>query len=203
MGRILDVHLLQRLEQVLAQQGDNLVRLLPDGLREDDVRAALAKIGLEPSREIVLWWGRHDGWRDESSFEVLPGLQSLSLYDAVEAYRVLRGNAVRTAQDAQAPELLRDPDAIFHRAWLPIFTTGGMPTIVIDGHSALRQVDPSEVGQSDHAEVFAASLGEFIESAVGVLERGTYRYDRRLLTWTPMTWTDHWVGMRFGDGGDP
>jgi hypothetical protein len=39
-----------------------------------------------------------------------------------------------------------------------------------DGSCALREIDPTEVGQAEYGEAFAPSLGEFIERAVTVLE---------------------------------
>jgi hypothetical protein len=111
---------------------------------------------------------------------------------------------VLTAADPHSPDEVRGrADIIWHSEWLPIFTTGSMPTVAIDcretidGASALRQVDPTEVGRSDHAEVFAVSLGDFIAAAVRVLESGTYRYDANLRTWAPLTYLDRWVGERF------
>jgi hypothetical protein len=112
MAEILDSKLLERLEAVLARQEGDVPGLLPAGLSENEVRAGLSAVGLDAPQEALVWWSRHDGWRDESSFEVLPGLQSVSLTDAVDVYRLSRAAAEWYAFDPEMPVSVQRPEPI-------------------------------------------------------------------------------------------
>jgi hypothetical protein len=206
MTRIVDDALLARMEAIIAAQGPALAAIrMPDGLSERTIRTALAPLGIDPTRELLAWWGRHDGWYDPDerfyAWEVLPGLQSYSLADALYVYDRSRKLALDNAAERVTPALA-DPDASYHSSWLPIFATGGMVKIVVEcregsgGGTPVRWYDPSETGQPDHGLVYSESLGTVIDEALSLVEDGTFRFDEDEGTWDPNEWILHVLPSR-------
>lgn len=193
---MLDAELLAELEAVLAQQSGELLAKMPSGVARADIVAAFDRAGLAASDEAVQWWG----WRDGSSLQILPGLEHMSLAEALEGRRVLRELAARDLAIG-SPEI--PVNRWWSTGWVLIFGTGGLSKLALDCEGApeepspLRQVDWDGIGEDSYALAFAGSLGEYVERAVRCLRDGRYRYDGAHDTWLPLDWARKSAAQRF------
>jgi len=80
---------LERIESWLEQRSKPTAQTFHRGRRRSAVSARLQQLGLDPPRELFALYGWHDGQRDTTDAELIPGYQFLSLDAAADEYNVM------------------------------------------------------------------------------------------------------------------
>lgn len=171
--------LLLELEEEMARSGAPLTA--SQGLSEDEVRAGLSSIQLQPPPELLVWFGWHNGSTAQAtrgSTPHLPNFSIASLSDAIERYRA-------TVQDFTPPEGL-DPDFFDSGAgagWLRLGRSNIGLAVECNTLSAPRIHFATEDFNEAPANYRAVSLCTFVGWRIYGLRSGAYRWNAHSQNW--------------------
>lgn len=176
-------HALTRLENLLARFGAAMVPVLRPGIDEAQIGSALDGVGLQPTAEVVAWFGWHDGAGERGMpsevIELVPGGEFYDLGHLCVEYVTTRRIA---AQVAAMPGSTFDADQRWPRHWFPLLRLFGKGFLAVELGSSDRTTSPVHVvwhdsNPEDRARVAWPSIRTFIETVIGRFETGTYTVD--------------------------
>ena len=164
--------LLRRFESAVRDTGAGVAGLLAPGIPEQQVRAELRAVDMEPARELITWFGWHNGLTDPHPASWGDGLLvtwcPLSLEESLEEWR---------RQDL-GPEPWE-----WCPTWLPIGLSGSAPRLAVDctppqGECAkVRAADPWS-GLFDEQQIpSVVGLATVVTWWLDSLEQGHVTYD--------------------------
>lgn len=174
---------LSRLEAILGRSGAAIVSVLHAGIRPAEVSRLLGGVGLEPSAEIVTWFGWHDGagrlGMPRELIEIVPGGEFHGLDHLCGQYLQARSIAEEVTS---MPGSILTADDLWNPSWLPLLRLSGKGFIVADLSDADRAASPVHVVWLDdeparRARVAWPSVGAFAVYVSERYEAGTYAVD--------------------------
>ena len=121
------------------------------GVSAETVRHALAAEGVRAPRDLIAWWGWHDGvtLADAPSIDSGPGVYLRSENTLVEDWHVLSlADAVRTHRWFRADYVLGGMPELLPAGWFPILVTGAKPILWID--CAVDDDEPAPLYVDEH-----------------------------------------------------
>lgn len=154
-----------------------LERLLP-GLTDDEIDAVVGPLGLDLPAEARTWWGWHNGAAKPKTYAkerfVSPGLEFLSLSEAVDVYR----------EDRSIFEDFDDgPDYWWPPSQLVLFSRD-QGTVTFDCDATNRTRSPlyfsdhfARSPEKDFSVPVARSFGEMVTWWIEAWDEGLYAYD--------------------------
>lgn len=152
---------LERIESWLERRMKPTARTFHRGRRRSAVAARLGQLGLDPPRELYALYGWHDGQRDTTDADLLPGYRFLSLEAAGDAVT----DMAQGAADGTVPES-------WSQSWFPILEGGaGYVVVVCAGDDAGTVLEWSSVtGRAIRHPSLAALMQEIADG----YEAGAY-----------------------------
>jgi hypothetical protein len=185
---LLDADLLAVLESRWRdQRWPGLERRRP-GLRDDEIDAGTAPLGLRLPLEARRWWGWHDGiaiapgdLRKQHEFGG-PGFVYLTLAAAVELYAEMR----RIANEVAGPGEPLSQDELWDPSWFPVTKAynGGIVACDCSAPSAARTpIRAVHWKNGVVGEIRARSFGEMVSWWIDALDRGAWCYDLETGNW--------------------
>jgi cell wall assembly regulator SMI1 len=200
MSHVLTSESVTEFDRALAQRVPAVRACLQPGATDAHVQAELLAIGLESPQELLLWWSYFDGPVEPCNirpFEMLPGLEFLSISTAARAYRRLREIGAETA--GAGPSDAMHPEDIWNPRWIPIFGILSGGEIIVDCSDGATEPCPLRVSYPDDpdAQLLASNLGTFIADATAWLNAGTHHFDADRGRWPLESWTSTDLTERF------
>lgn len=179
---------LDRLEAVLVRADAAVVPLMRPGLPEGRVRSLLGELGLEPTPEILEWFGWHDGARRDGeraiATEIVPGGEFYDLESMCEGCREAREVTRQLVQGSDDPESAAFYGQLWRSTWLPLLHLFGKGDIVVELPGGGAAVSPVHVVWLDtepemSARVAWPSIQAFVDDVVARFESGEYCVDEQ------------------------
>jgi hypothetical protein len=173
--------LLDQLEGRLRRWGAPVLDAFRPGASAEQVREVLGGEGLGSPRDLVAWWGWHDGAEGPVApdgpgvFErpetvLVDSWHVLSLADAVRIRRWIRDDYARVGA----------PDVVPF-SWIPVLNFAGAPFLAADsgsaGDSAVYVVDGAAALPERDPQPHFGSLAELVAVLIQVFDEGVVRPD--------------------------
>jgi cell wall assembly regulator SMI1 len=177
---MLTADLLAELDGRLHDVGAPISRFWRPGLKDAQMDARTAEIGLSLPTEARIWWGWHDGIDVEaarSQASLGPSWDALSLEAAAQDAVAKRDMAARAAEGGL------DPRDDWSDSWIALCGDVSYPRIACDcglplgTPSTIHYFDPEFNDYPRHPK--AASIGELVHIWLEALADGTWHIDPR------------------------
>lgn len=176
---------LEELQAALTRLGSPIDGYLRPGVPGEEVHAGLRVLGLQPTEELIDWFGWHDGYDVEafnaarptrSALEFFPTLEPISLETAIEVCQRQRGIVATLAEDYPVARRDEFRSGYWSDTWFPVLTG---PVIHAAECSVDRVVPASPVwrfvptpGRLTTARV-SGSVSELVERMLLEIEAGS------------------------------
>lgn len=177
---------LDRLEAVLVRADAAVVPLMRPGLPEGRVRSLLGELGLEPTPEILEWFGWHDGAGENGMpsvlMELAPGGEFYELEYLCTECREVR-EAASYVVDTGPPTNVT-AEAFWRNGWFPLLRLFGKGYVAVDLTGAPSDGCPVHVVWHDsdldaRARVAWPSIQAFVDDVIARFESGEYWVDEQ------------------------
>lgn len=161
---------LVQLEDRLREQRVPIVDVLAPGIEEDQVRAALAPLGMEPPGELITWFAWHNGITEvepQSFGQTLLNRHVLSVAQAVAEWHWLQ----------PGPEPWQ-----WNPTWLPFGSSTGMWRYAVDctppqaETATVRLASPDEGYFDESRRASVVGLASVVSWWIEALDRGWMRW---------------------------
>lgn len=179
---------LVRLEQAWQGAGAPIGRLLAPGVDAAQVRDALAPLGLQPSGELLTWYGWRNGvrpgtpWRyaaTHATFTLLSLGQSVERYQFHQA--IMRDVVDGERRDPAEAERLREE--LLPSAWFPLCSADG-DSLLADLSAPALDVTPVYWRPRDGDKIVAAgSICDLVGAWLQLLDVGFAEWSPELDYW--------------------
>lgn len=167
---------LEELEAIWRRYDATLVASLAKGVSEDAAQASAARVGLEFPRELVVWWGWHNGSAIPSELVGVGAtpFDFMSLDQAVALCERHRRAAANFALEMDmSPE-----DAGWGPSWFPICQSESGALIAAEcGEEELAAIRCVGTADEDPAHVDAKSLTEVVGWWIEAHRAGIYYWE--------------------------
>lgn len=172
------VLLFSALEAHWVRHHPEMLKHLRPPLPRGDVERALVELGLQPSGEMVDWWGWHDGLIESPSQHMrITGsrLEFLPLSTAINVYEMQRQAGLEAWEDGE-------PGEFWPRSYFPWVVDGGGGSFALDLTDPARG-NPVRRRYKDHWDnehVEANSMAAVVAAWLEFFDAGAWGYDDRI-----------------------
>jgi YD repeat-containing protein len=153
---------LERIGSWLEQRTKPTAQTFHRGRRRSAVKARLQQLGLDPPGELFALYAWHDGQRDSTDAELIPGYRFLSLESAADEHNAM---AQRVA-DGEMPQ------SWWSESYFPILEGGAGPVVVVCEGGETGSV--LELSAVTGRAIGHPSLASFMEEIADGYEAGAY-----------------------------
>ena len=176
------------MEAILTRSDATVVRLMRPGLTEAQVRSRLHELNLEPTAEVLQWFGWHDGARRDGeraiATEIAPGGEFYDLDSLCEGCREAREVTRQLVQSGDDAESAAFYGQMWRSTWLPLLHLFGKGDIVVELPGGGAAVSPVHVVWLDaepemSARVAWPSIQAFVDDVIARFESGEYWVDEQ------------------------
>jgi len=171
----LDAEMLQALEQRLARHHAAIATTLREGCSRDAIDTRTADLGMTLPDEAARWWQWHDG--STTAGEILADFRVLSLTEACDWYRFVRGEAEANVALHGAGHGISDPDQLWP-AWLFPILSSSSGTVAVDcrgNDTAPVHYVIAEEGPTGNPVI--DSLGRLVRWWIEAIDEGVWQLD--------------------------